>query len=320
MSESFKLGLALGSGGARGLAHAGVLQVLEEEGLVPDVITGTSMGAIVGALYAEYPSAEVMWKRILSYIQDEDFASSWSAFISKESGSDEEESSSRWQDLLDYVQQRIIAVKTVTLPYVQGEERLRRPLENLFRAPDFADLKIPFASVGLDLVSGQPVIFTSGSLVDGIYASSCIPAIFPPFTKAGMQIIDGGGPFRIPVEACRSLGADLVIAVDIPAFEETNFRTGLDVILRSNTIARQRLNNFVLATADLVIRPEVENYHWADFRAGDQCRARGMEAAQAAIPELRASIQRLKSWKHRMRKQLAGMLGMVTAGAPPRGD
>jgi NTE family protein len=313
MSEHIKIGLALGSGGARGLAHAGVLQVLEDAGLVPDVIAGTSMGAIVGGLYAEHPQAEVTWKRLLSYVQDEDFASSWSAFVAKGSGAENgEDHTTRWQDLLDYVQRRFIAVKTVTRPYVQSTERLRQPLENLFQVPTFAELKIPFAAVALDLVSGQRVIFKSGSLVDGIYASSCIPAIFPPLERDGMQIVDGGGPYRVPVEACRELGADVVVAVDIPAFEENKFNTGLDIILRSNTIARQRLNEFVLATADLVIRPAVQDYHWADFRAGEQCRARGMEAAQAALGDLQRSLRQISSWKYRMRKQLANLLGMVS--------
>ena len=313
MSQSVKLGLALGSGGARGLAHAGVLQVLEEEGLKPDVIAGTSMGAIVGGLYAEYPNSEVTWKRLLSYVNDEEFASSWSAFISRESGTEEEVmQSNRLHDLLDFVQRRIIAVKTVTRPFVQSKERLSHPLENLFQARDFAALKVPFAAVALDLVSGQRVVFREGNLIDAIYASSCIPAIFPPLEKDGMFIIDGGGPYRVPVEACRDMGADVVVAVDIPAFEETKFNTGLDIILRSNSIARQRLNNFVLATADLVIRPVVDDYHWADFRAGEQCRARGVEAAQAALPQIRTKLKEVKSWQHRMRKQLASLLGMLT--------
>jgi len=313
MSESIKLGLALGSGGARGLAHAGVLKVLEEADLVPDVIAGTSMGAIVGGLYAEHPNAEVTWKRLQSYVRDEDFAASWSAFVAKGSGTENGTEHPRlWQDLFDYLQRRLIAVKTVTRPYVQSADRLRRPLENLFQVADFADLKIPFAAVALDLVSGRRVVCRSGSLIDGVYASSCIPAIFPPLARDEMLIVDGGGPFRVPVEACRELGADVVVAVDIPAFEETKFNTGLDVILRSNTIARQRLNDFVLATADVVITPAVQDYHWADFRAGEQCRARGVEAAQEALTELRTALRRVRSWKYRMRRQLASLLGMVS--------
>jgi len=322
MSRPLKFGLALGSGGARGLAHAGVLQVLEDAGLQPDVIAGTSMGAIVGGLYAEYPNAAVTWKRLLSYVNDADFASSWSAFISKESGGNHLaiEPPGRLQGFIDFVQRKVIAVKTVTRPYLQERERLNRPLENLFQCRYFSDLKIPFAAVAVDLVSGQRVVFRSGSLIAGIYASSCIPAIFPPREKDGQVIIDGGGSFRVPVEACRDLGADLVVAVDIPAFEETRFATGLDIILRSNTIARRRLKNFVLTTADLVIRPDVDDFHWADFSAGEECRARGMEATQKVLPELQGMLQHRRRLSFRLRQKLATLLGLAAEHVPREVD
>jgi NTE family protein len=305
MAPKAKLGLALGSGGARGLAHLGVLAVLEAAGIRPDVISGTSMGAIVGGLYAEEPEAEVAWQRMQTYLDDSDFTASWSAFVSRESGNSENgDHTSRWQDLMDFVQRKVFAIKTVTRPYLQDAERLRKPLENLFRVKTFAELEIPFAAVALDLITGRRVMFEQGDLVEGIYASSSIPAIFPPLYQEGMVIIDGGGPFRVPVQACRDLGADLVVAVDIPAFQETKYGTGLDIILRSNTIARQRLNNFVLSTADLIIRPEVEEFHWADFRAGDACRAKGVEAAEEMLPALKELLRYRGSFKYRLSRQL----------------
>ena len=122
--------------------------------------------------------------------------------------------------------------------------------------------------------------------------------------------MDGGGPFRVPVDACRDLGADLVIAVDIPAFEETSFSTGLDLILRSNTIARQRLNQFVCASADFVIRPDVTDYHWADFAAGEECRQRGLQAGRDAVPELIRLIRWRKSLAFRMKQVARRILQM----------
>jgi NTE family protein len=106
----------------------------------------------------------------------------------------------------------------------------------------------------------------------------------------------------VPVDACRDLGADLVIAVDIPAFQETSFSTGMDLILRSNTIARQRLNQYVCATADVVIRPDVTQYHWADFAAGEECRQKGLEAGREAVPELANMVRWRKSLPYRMKK------------------
>ncbi|MFH1845917.1 MAG: patatin-like phospholipase family protein [bacterium] len=317
MKDQVKIGLALGSGGARGLAHVGVLAVLEEAGFQPSCLAGTSMGSIVGGLYAEYPNAAVTWKRLQRYVNDAEFAASWSAFVDKDSGSEGAEPTRRFNDLFDFLQRKLIAIKTVTRPYQQDKERLYKPLENLFQARSFAELKIPFAAVALDLVSGQKVLFKEGPLIDGIYASSAIPAIFPPLERDGMMICDGGGPFRVPVEACRDLGADITVAVDIPAFDQEKFRTGLDLILRNNTIARQRLNKFVLATADLVIRPDVDDYHWADFRAGEACRDKGIEAAREALPRLRELVKQQGSLSYRFRRWVNKRLNVES---PPSFD
>jgi len=303
-----RIGLALGSGGARGLAHAGVLQALGEAGIQPDVVAGTSMGAIVGGLFAQGPDPERVWSRLQTYVQDEEFASYWAPFVprTEEEASDPQ---SRLAGVYDFMQRKMIAVKTVTRPWQQEADRLYGPLETLFGSIDFADLAIPFAAVSLDLVSGRKVVFTEGPLIDGIYASSAIPAIFPPLERDGMMICDGGGPFRVPVDACRELGCDFVIAVDIPAFEETSFSTGMDMILRSNTIARQRLNHFVCATADFVIRPDVTDYHWADFANGEEARQRGYDAGQAAAAGLATLLRRRSGVAWRLQAAARRMLG-----------
>ena len=291
-SGGIKIGLALGSGGARGLAHAGVLEALEEAGIRPEVVAGTSMGAIVGGLYAQDPDPARVWQRLGTYVDNDDFASYWAHFVPRDEN-EARDPQSRLTGIFDYMQRKLIAVKTVTQASMQPESKLRGPLSELFGPVSFSDLKIPFAAMALDLVSGDGVVYKEGSLVDGIYASSAIPSVFPPVQKDGKMICDGGGPYRVPVEACEELGAELTVAVDIPAFEETRFTTGLDMILRSNTIARQRLNQFVCASADFVIQPAVTEFHWADFGAGEACRARGYAATRAALPEL----EKLINWR-----------------------
>ncbi|MBU8871277.1 MAG: patatin-like phospholipase family protein [Gemmatimonadales bacterium] len=296
MAKQLKIGLALGSGGARGLAHAGVLEALEEAGIRADMVAGTSMGSIVGGLYAQNPDPARVWQSLETYVSNDDLASYWAPFVPRDED-EAQDPQSRLSGIFDFMQRKMIAVKTVTRPYMQEEAKLRGPLAELFGPISFEDLDIPLATVALDLVSGQSEVFTSGPVIDGIYASSAIPSVFPPMMRDGKMLCDGGGPFRVPVEACRALGADLIIAVDIPAFEETKFSTGLDMILRSNTIARQRLNRFVCATADFIIRPEVTEFHWADFGAGEACRARGYAAAREQIPEL----IKLISWRRSLR-------------------
>ena len=161
--------------------------------------------------------------------------------------------------------------------------------------------------MALDLVAGESIVFTEGSVVDGVYASSAIPSVFPPVMHDGRIIVDGGGPYRVPIDACRDLGAEFILAVDIPAFEETSFTTGLDMILRSNTIARQRLNRLICSQADFVIRPNVTEFHWADFAAGEACRARGYSAAREALPELK----KLLRWKNSLPYKAKVMAGKI---------
>ena len=301
MANDLKIGFALGSGGARGLAHVGVLAALEEAGIRADLVAGTSMGSIVGGLYAQHIDPAVVWDRLETYVSNPEFASYWAHFVPR----DEQEGSdpqSRLADIFDFMQRKMIAVKTVTRAYMQEEDKLRSPLHGLFGPIRFEDLALPLATVALDLVSGEKIVSTTGSIVEGIYASSAIPSVFPPLERDGMMICDGGGPYRVPVETCRDMGADVVIALDIPAFEETCFSTGLDMILRSNTIARQRLNRFVCATADFVIRPDVTEFHWADFAAGEACRQRGYETAREAMPALKKLLAERRSLGYRLRK------------------
>ena len=307
MSGSLTIGIALGSGGARGLAHAGVLEALEEEGIRPHLVAGTSMGSIVGGLYAQNPDPAKVWRRLKTYVDNEDFASYWAPFLPRDE-SEAQDPQSRLTGVFDFMQRKMIAVKTVTQAYMQDDIKLRGPLAELFGPVGFEELAIPLAAVALDLVSGEKVVYTSGPVVDGIYASSAIPSVFPPVEDNGRVICDGGGPFRVPVDACRDLGADFVIAVDIPAFEETRFSTGLDMILRSNTIARQRLNEFVCAQADFVIRPDVTEFHWADFSAGEDCRQRGHEAGRAAAPKLKEKLRWRASLPYRMKRRAGKLL------------
>jgi NTE family protein len=285
-----KIGLALGSGGARGLAHAGVLRGLHDAGVRIDVVAGTSMGAIVGALYADEPDPRRVWQRLDSYVSDSEFADYWAAFVPRRDGDDrdEREESRPWTGLFDFMHRGRIAVRTVATRSAEDRDRLAGPLGRLFDGvASFADLDLPFAAVALDLVSGAMVVYDDGDLIDGLYASCAIPGVFPPVEQDGKVICDGGGPFRVPVEACRALGADFVIAVDIPGFLEPRLRTGFDLGMRSNAIARDRLNEYVCASADAVIRPRVDRFHWADFKSGAEISAIGETATRDILPTLR---------------------------------
>jgi len=311
MTKKIRLGLALGSGGARGLAHAGVLAVLNEEGLAPDVVAGTSIGAIVGGIYAETTDADITWQRLAEFVQDPEFLDTWAPFIGKGSASDGPRGPI--QSLMSTLNRHFMKIRTVTRPALVGAEKLRRPLEKLFTVRDFREFALPFAAVGIDLVGGRRIVFDQGSVIDGVYASSAIPGMFPPLERDGKLIVDGGAPFRVPLSTCREMGADVVIAVDIPGFESsrTEYNTGLEIMFRCDALARERLDGLVMKSADVVIRPEVSDYHWADFRCSEDCRRSGEEAARAAVPEIRAALAQA----HKERYGLGARLRRMFSGA-----
>lgn len=302
-----KLGLALGSGGARGLAHCGVLKALRESGLPIDVIAGTSMGALIGALYAREPDPDRVWERLNTYVEDTEFADYWAAFVPRRDGEDREDARP-WSGLFDFMHRGRIAVRTVTTEAAESREQLWNPLVRLFgEETSIEDLALPFAAVALDLVRGDMVVYRRGGLIEALYASCAIPGVFPPMTHDDRVICDGGGPYRTPVDACRALGADVVIAVDIPSFQEPRLRTGFDLGMRSNSVARDRLNAFVCASADAVIRPALEHVHWADFKAAETIRDVGYDAGKAMAPELGRLWRRHCSPVRRFGRWLAGV-------------
>ncbi|MCK4306113.1 MAG: patatin-like phospholipase family protein [Candidatus Eisenbacteria sp.] len=302
-----RLGLAMGGGGARGLAHVGILTVLEEEGIYPTCIAGTSMGAIVGALYAESLDAKQVAAKVRIYADDPSFRASWEPFVRDEMLP---ENLGFFGGLRRSIQRKILSFKTFTSPAMQNAEGLLEPLQRLFSSTDIEDLHLPFAAVAVDLLSGKPHIFRTGNLVSAIYASSAVPAVFPPLLMENELLIDGGGPYRVPVNICRSLGADLVLGLDIPSFspEKDEYKTGMDVLTRTDEITRDRLNRLVLREADIVVRPDVSCFHWANFGAVDPICTAGQEAMRAAIPELRRLLKERQAIRHRLRSWLRRLL------------
>ena len=306
-----KIGLALGSGGARGLAHCGVLRVLHDEGLLPAVVAGTSMGSIVGALYAETRDPEEVARRLAAYSRDPEFRASWEPFVEGDERQEEGGFLREWRRSLH---RTILTFKTYTSPAQQSAERLMGPLRQLFRSENIEDLKIPFATVAIDLISGKPVVFTRGPVVEAVYASSAIPGVFPPLPLGEGQLVDGGGSYRVPVCDCRELGAEFVIAVDIPSFSDQEVPDrGIEILMRSDSIARNRLNTFAIRQADFVIRPKVGRFHWANFSAEAEIRAGGEAAAREALPELRRAIKTYRRPGSRIRRAVARWASGSTA-------
>ena len=257
-----RIGLALGGGAARGFAHVGVIQVLEEAGIRPDMVVGTSAGSLVAALYASGRNG---------------------AQLQQVAESLEEAALTDW-----------------TLPiFGRGAlkgEALARYVSSLVNHKLIDEMPMPLGIVATDLGSGQGVLFRRGSTGTAVRASSAVPSVFQPVTIAGRDYVDGGLVSPVPVGFARQMGADLVIAVDISSPPEGQ-ATGdsLQILLQTFAIMSKSINRFELKDADVVVRPALAGVKSADFTAKRRSIEAGRRAMQQALPQLRAAMAAAQS-------------------------
>ncbi|HEU5459594.1 MAG TPA: patatin-like phospholipase family protein [Pyrinomonadaceae bacterium] len=257
-----KIGIALSGGAARGNAHVGVLRALAENNIRIDVIAGTSSGSIVGGALAAG----------LSLDEIEEFGRKL-----------------RW---------RHIGRVTMSRLGVQSNERLEKYLRARLPISRFENLPIPFAAVATDLKTGTAVVMRDqGDVPFAIRASCTIPGWYVPVTdEQGRQLVDGGLVAVVPSMAARSLGADIVIAVDVNGDGATFFGSSgsvLGVILQSMLVFQKTASRSQLESADLVIRPKVGHIRWDQVRKADELIAAGYQAGLESIPHIQALIDRV---------------------------
>lgn len=287
-SERKKVGLVLGGGGAKGVAHIGVLKVLEEAGIPIDYIAGTSMGAIVGALYAVgYQAAEID-----SMVSQQDWSMLLSDRVKRNNLSfPEKENSERYIISLPFGKEK----KDRTLGgVIKGQN-----LQNLFSdltvgyhdSIDFNKLQIPFACVAVDVVSGKEYVFQKGSLPLAMRASMAIPAVFTPVRMDSMVLVDGGLNNNYPVDVARSMGADLIIGVDLSSSDLkilNEINTPGDIIGQIVALHGYEKYSHNRDETNLLIRPNTSPYNSASFTAAalDTLIDRGEQAARKEWDQL----------------------------------
>ena len=259
--------LALGGGGARGLAHIGVIKVLEENGWYPDLITGTSMGSVVGALYALLGNAKDLEMKAYAYTQTEWFKRLNLKNVVKTNGNDN--SIDLFDTYIRYVVHKWLDKKEKHPFSLLPTHYLLDIMVKIFSDAVFADLKIPFIAMASDLYSGRNIELSSGSLALAVTASSSIPGIFSPVEFGNMLLVDGCVTRNIPIpDSCENEKREIV-AVDVdPSLKIKNKKAltcPFDVILRVNTVTQIQLNRFYLEQAKLIISPDVQNIQWNDF-------------------------------------------------------
>lgn len=250
-----KIGLALGGGAARGFAHIGVLQVLDEQGIKPDLIVGTSAGSVVATLYAAGKSPAEMGTLAMSL--DESSITDW------------------------VFPGRSLLKGEALAKFVRGHSN-GKAIEGM---------RLPLGIVATDLNSGQPILFRRGDPGVAVRASSAVPAVFEPVKIAGHEYIDGGAVSPVPVRFAKQMGADLIIAVDISAVPEGQPTKGaIDILMQTFNIMGHAISDLEMRDADVVIRPKLDGVGSADFSARRLAILAGREAALTALPQLRERI------------------------------
>jgi NTE family protein len=299
MAQKTKIGLALGGGGARGLAHVGVLKALEEEKIPIHAIAGTSMGAIVGGAYVQYRDSRKLISIVHQLIDKFDLQTGWMDVL-RHQYEKEQRREGLLKELSYYVRSRLIFVVGASRISLESEKKLLEPLQAAIRDEPIEKAGLSFAAVTVDLVSGKEVVITKGSMLDAVYASASIEGVFPPLKTAGRLLSDGGASSLVPVDAARGLGADFIVGVDIPLTirEETKFASGIEIVLRADDITRDKLNRLLLEKCDVVITPDVGSIHWADFGRVDECIQKGYEAAKSKAAQIREKTKgEVSVWK-----------------------
>lgn len=255
--KPLKIGLALGGGAARGFAHVGVIAVLEEAGLRPQLVVGTSAGSLVAALYASGKTSAQLQQTALN--MEEVAITDWMLPIFGRG-------MFRGDALAKYVNELVVG----------------RLIENM---------AIPLGIVATDLGNGNAVLFQRGDTGTAVRASSAVPAVFVPVKINGRDYVDGGLVSPVPVRFARQMGADVVIAVDISNLPEANAADGsLQILLQTFAIMGKSINDFELKGADLVVRPSQAGLKSADFSSRQRAIDAGRAAMLAALPALKARL------------------------------
>jgi NTE family protein len=291
--KKYKLALALGGGGTRGIAHIGVLKVLERENIEFDLIVGTSMGAIVGAMYSQLKNADKLESKVLDFLDEFLKGKQWIKIMDKEYREDKR---SLLAELSIYIQRRILGLKALTKISLEHKEALYEPLQKVIIDSNIEDNKIPFASVSIDIHNGKQMVLDKGPTVDAVYASAAIEGIFPPLQHEEGVLSDGGPINMTPVDVALGLGAEKVIAVDVHQriSPVDKFANGIEVIMRADSIGLDRLHQIELSKADIVIEPEVSDIHWASFGRARECIRLGQLAAETTLPDIKMMLAKRK--------------------------
>ncbi|MCK9421862.1 MAG: patatin-like phospholipase family protein [Bacteroidales bacterium] len=255
-----RVALALGGGAFHGIAHVGVLKVLEEAGVPIDFIVGASAGSLVGCMYADNPHAD----SLLGLIK-----------------------TTKASNIFDF------SLFRSSIGFVSGK-KLQQFIHKNCKAENIEDTKIPFAAMVTDLTNGRSLTLSSGPMAPSVNASCAIPLVFEPVKMYGLILVDGGVLNNVPADIARASGAEVVIAVDVMAFYDStrSIDNLTGVGLRSLAVVSDHFKAPKLAMADLVISPNLLNIPYMSGKENLEAYEEGIKATRAALPEILAILKK----------------------------
>ena len=288
-----RVGLALGGGGARGLAHIGVLRVLERESIPIDLVVGTSAGALVGGAYASGISPDELERKADDYLNSPEFQSS---AMKGFEAAHAPETQGLTQRIQSFLKNHYYVVQAMFKPGILSNEEFQETIDYFIPDIQIEDMPIAFRAVATDLVSGEQIIFSKGSLRQAVGASCAVPGAIEPLEEGERLLSDGGIISLIPSSVAREEGADVVIAVavDRGLSPREDLRTVVDIYQRASEIMGEKLKAYELAESNVVILPEVGELHWSNFSQAMNLIEEGEKAARRKMGDIRHCVPGIK--------------------------
>ncbi len=279
-----KIGLALGGGGARGIAHIGVIKKLHHMGMRFHCISGTSAGAIVGAIYTRFQDPAVIEEKLFTMLRSREFRSIKLDYLR---GKRAEKGSFLESIRRHFFTGMFFASSLTRLSFVK-EQTYRSLINMLIDDASIESLPIKFSAIAVDIIKGMVLNIDKGNLREAIMASSAIPGVLPAVERNGMLLVDGSFIDTVPVRYAKQLGADVVIAVDVasPLDIINKPSRGIDLIWRANGILRHIVKEEQLMAADIVIKPELNGLEWSDFSKYHELINQGIRATELQMDKL----------------------------------
>jgi len=283
--RKFSIGFALGGGGARGLAHIGVLRVLERNGIFPDSIAGTSMGALIGAMYSCGMPSDAIEKRCEDFLHTDIFRSL---------GFDElagDGQKTFFRGIADKIKRKLMSHLSGVKMAFMDKKAVEAMVAYFLPDIGFSGLKIPFSCVAVDICGGRETVIDNGPLRSAVMSSMAIPGMLPPVEHGEKVLVDGGVIQMIPAKALRCGCCDFVLGVDVSpkliAVPAGKLGTALEIVQRSNDITSDMLREVLSAYADYILTPSIGDIKWYEM-------SRLKDAVRAGEDEMSEKIQELK--------------------------